>query len=113
EGVPARDHHRAGARDGWRRRPPRPRGGARRLPLAARAATGGRRMLSEEAVLLLACLAVTALVIIALLEVVWPSRVRHPRAGARYRRPHATRSRDARPAHPRTPTEARQAPPPS
>ena len=68
-------------------------------------------MLSEEAVLLLACLAVTALVIIALLEVVWPSRVRHPRARARYRRPPATRSRDGRPAYRRPAPEAREAPP--
>jgi tetratricopeptide (TPR) repeat protein len=68
-------------------------------------------MLSEEAVLLVACLAVTALVIIALLEVVWPSRARHPRARVRYRRPHVTRSRDDRPAYRRTAPEAREAAP--
>jgi tetratricopeptide (TPR) repeat protein len=68
-------------------------------------------MLSEEAMLLVACLAVTALVIVALLEVVWPSRARHPRARGRYRRPHATRSRDDRPAYRRTAAEVREAAP--
>ncbi|PYM09349.1 MAG: hypothetical protein DMD82_00465 [Candidatus Rokuibacteriota bacterium] len=41
-------------------------------------------MLSEETVLVIALLAAAALLIVALLEVVWPSRGRHPRARARY-----------------------------
>lgn len=68
-------------------------------------------MLSEEALLLVACLTVTALVIIALLEVVWPSRGRHPRARPRYRRSRDTRSRDGRVSYPRPPPEAREATP--
>lgn len=41
-------------------------------------------MLSEEALLLIASLAVAALLIVALLEVVWPTKARHPRGRSRY-----------------------------
>jgi len=68
-------------------------------------------MLSEEALLLVACLTVTALVIVALLEVVWPSRGRHPRARPRYRRSRDTRSRNGRAAYRRPAPEAREATP--
>jgi tetratricopeptide (TPR) repeat protein len=53
-------------------------------------------MLSEEGLLLVACMAAAALVIIALLEVLWPSRRRHPRARGRARRGRAERSRESR-----------------
>ncbi len=53
-------------------------------------------MLSEVTILVIASLAAGALLIVALLEVVWPSRSRHPRARRQYRKPHRGRRRPDR-----------------
>jgi tetratricopeptide (TPR) repeat protein len=67
-------------------------------------------MLSEEGLLLVACLAAAALVVIALLEVLWPSRRRHPRARGGPPRGRAERSREGRPAYRRPAPETREGP---
>ena len=71
-------------------------------------------MLSEETLLLVASLAAAALLIVALLEVVWPSEGRHPRARARsrYRSARAGRQRMDR-ATDRRPVTARREPLPA
>jgi tetratricopeptide (TPR) repeat protein len=59
-------------------------------------------MLSEEMILVIASLAAAALLIVALLEVVWPSHGRHRRARGRYTSPRARgpRAAERRPVAP-------------
>src|SRR5207244_6898647 len=92
------------ARGGWRRGPARPRGRACRLPLARRAPPGGRGVLREEELILVAVVGGSALLILGILELIWPSTPRHP-----VRRPQPARAPPASPA--KTATPARTAAP--
>src|SRR5438552_144779 len=67
-----------GPRDRRRGGPAGPRRRPRRVPLDRRASPGRRRMLSEEALILIAVVGACALLILGILELIWPSRPRHP-----------------------------------
>src|SRR5207247_2549311 len=67
-----------GRRDRRRGGPAGPGRRPRRVPLDRRASPGRRRMLSEEALILIAVVGACALLILGILELIWPSRPRHP-----------------------------------
>src|SRR5207247_1972032 len=67
-----------GPRDRRRGGPAGPGRRPRRVPLDRRASPGRRRMLSEEALILIAVVGAWALLIPGVLETLWPSRPRHP-----------------------------------
>src|SRR5436309_3032239 len=92
---------RRGARGGWRRGPARPRGRACRLPLARRAPPGGRGVLREEELILVAVVGGSALLILGILELIWPSTPRHP-----VRRPQPARAPPPTPTKTVTPARA-------
>src|SRR5438046_22451 len=78
ERVRRGDADRQDARDGRRRRPPRSRRRPRRVPLDRRAPPGRHPVLSEEALILIAVVGACALLVLGVLELIWPSRPRHP-----------------------------------
>src|SRR5207302_542969 len=65
-------------RDGRRRGAPRPRRGPRRLPLDRRGVSGNARVLTEEALIFVVALGALGLVVLGTLELLWPSKPRHP-----------------------------------
>src|SRR6267142_3452492 len=65
-------------RDGRYRGAPRPCRGPRRLPLDRRGVSGNARVLTEEALIFLVALGALGLVVLGTLELVWPSKPRHP-----------------------------------